>query len=388
MRTSTCASSRHRWPCTPPRRVAAPKHAFDLLKAVRDTLANTAPPRARTALMRLLLARDADGERVLSRAARHRDTVDQVMKALFTSTMLSFEDKRALMVRSLHLIGRDPCDAQTLLDAVVGALNHLHDGDASGASHLRDALNAVLPFVLRTDANAGRTVFEARLARRDIALCRTALVELLLCTRADGLTCCVYPATGRALVHRLLAHEETAPLFLDLVLLLRGALHDWPVALEKVLFATTHRGCTPLWTADLAARGVADTITSVVHSIAARDDLCINGKRRLLLGFASPPACARRVSWGLIRLAYARAFEPATLDEVDGARRVELAVLRRFARWDELLAPAFLRQRVADVVVQHALPTEEEAARMRRLTRRLRSPHAPAAQPPDNNSTA
>jgi hypothetical protein len=63
------------------------------------------------------------------------------------------------------------------------------------------------------------------------------------------------------------------------------------------------------------------------------------GKRWLLIGFATPPPSADRVGWALIQLTYAEAFAMAAVDQIDDASLVELAVLRRFARWDELLTP-------------------------------------------------
>jgi hypothetical protein len=63
------------------------------------------------------------------------------------------------------------------------------------------------------------------------------------------------------------------------------------------------------------------------------------GKRWLLIGFATPPPSADRVGWALIQRTYAEAFAMAAVDQIDDASLVELAVLRRFARWDELLTP-------------------------------------------------
>jgi hypothetical protein len=339
MHLSTRATQRRRRPRTPPPRGGEPSQHADLVARFRQAIEDdTTAPHKRAELTRLLRTRDVDGRPVLSHAATHRATVDALMNAIFASTVLTFDDKRALMVRSLHAIGSEPCEADALLDAIVGALRHLHGPEPS---LLCAGLAALLPFVQPHGSRSACTQFEVLLARRDIAACRAALVELLRCTGVDALTCFLRPKAGGALVHRLLAHEATAPLFLDLVRALPEApgLDDWPRALEKLLFARTRHGRTPLWTAEIRAPGVVDTVMSLLHFILGRDDLCDVGKRWLLIGFAAPPPSADRVGWALIQHTYSQAFAAAAVDQLDDACLVELAVLRRFARWNERLTP-------------------------------------------------
>ena len=330
LRHSVAAGHAH-----PPPRGGEPSPHAALLTRFRQTIeGDTAAPRKRAELTRLLRTRDADGMLVLSRAATHRATVGALMNAIFASMALTFDDKRALMVHSLRAIGREPCEAEALRDAIIGALGHLYDREPS---LLYSGLTAVLPFVQQHDTRSARTQFEELLARHDIAACRTALVELLRCAGIDALACCLRPKAGRALVHQLLAHDSTAPLFLDLVRELPNVVDDWPRALEKLLFARTRQRRTPLWAADIRAPGVVDTLRSLLHFILGRDDLCAAGKRWLLIGFATPPPSADRIGWALIQRTYAQAFAMAAVDQIDDASVVELAVLRRFARWDKLL---------------------------------------------------
>ncbi|KQU71312.1 hypothetical protein ASE08_00490 [Rhizobacter sp. Root16D2] len=392
MRASPLATRRHLHPHTPPRLDGGSIQVGDLVARFRETIDSaTAMPRKQARLTRLLHTRDADGHPVLSRAASHRDTVDTLMKAIFMST-LPFDAKRALMVQSLHLIGRTPCDADALIDTIVAALGHLRGAESSS---LYDGLNAVLLFTMPPDIHSSRTAFELLLTRRDIGACRTALIELMQSVRIDSLTCCLRPKAGRALVHRLLAHEDTAPLFLDLVLLLPRMLPlCWATTLEKLLFARTRHDRTPLWTADLGAQGVAGIVMSVLYFILERDDLCTEGKCRLLIGFASPPVCARRVGWALIQRTYSTAFASPVLDDIADARLVEVAVLRQFKRWNEALDPLWVQQSVADAVAQHPLPPAARASLLQRLrnsrgTANGSDPRVTAAgHPADNSSTA
>lgn len=380
-------------PHTPAPLDSGPIQVGDLVARVRETIeSGTAMPRKQARLTRLLHTRDADGHPVLSRAASHRDTVDTLMKVIFMSATLPFDAKRALMVQSLHLIGRTPCDADALIDTIVAALGHLHGPEFSS---LYDGLNAVLLFTLPLHIHSSRTAFDVLLARHDIGSCRTALIELLQSIQIDSLTCCLRPKAGRALVHRLLAHEETAPLFLDLVLLLPRMLPlCWSTTLEKLLFARTRHDRTPLWTADLGAQGVVGILMSVLYFILERDDLCTESKCRLLIGFASPPACADRVGWARIQHTYSTTFASPVLDDIAGARLVELAVLRQFRRWNEALDPLWVQQSVADAVRQHPLPPAIQASLLRRLRNNRSTAHgsdpraAAAGHPADNSSTA